>query len=151
MTRPGRRTESGAIARYAFLGLAIAATGLVLLLVVLGNTRTGRWLFGLVAITGGSMIALGQLYEIHEGTVLHVRRSPDGKPQWYGSIQVEYDDEDGQPRRATAKVPGNWKAYEEIRDGDTVRVLVCRSDPRIVKVNGLPWVGRGKCQRATSQ
>lgn len=136
------------------VGLGLLTTGAVLLVGVawlafdtIVQSELGRWVFGLLFVVGGSMVALGAQYQPSSGTVVSVKRTADdGSRLIFAPIEVRYRDGLGTEHQVKTLVSADSTPFQTLHPGDPVKLLVCRTDPEIVRISGQPWLGRKKCE-----
>ena len=110
------------------------------------GSETLKWGLGLLFVVGGSIVAAGHLYRPADGTVVSIQRvSRDGQPLLLAPVEVTFADEDGGEARATSWVSNQYGDFHTLGPGDEVKLLVCRSNPDVVKINGMPLL-RGTCE-----
>jgi len=109
------------------------------------RTELGQWTAALVLITGGTIVAADRMYEVRQREVISVERT--AKPDAFISarVQLAYVDERGERRTAMKQVVHRPRALESLNPRESVRIMVCRSDPSIVKIPSLPTFEPRKC------
>lgn len=115
------------------------------------QTELGKWALGLVFVVGGSMVAMGQLYDVQTATVTSIERAAKADAFITAKVNVAYVDSSGASRSASKSIAHRPKALENLDEGDQVQVLICRSDPSIVKIPSLPSLDTKKCERPSAE
>lgn len=110
------------------------------------QTELGKWTSGLLFVVGGSMVAMAQLYDVQTGTVTSIERAAKADAFISAQVKVAYVDSSGASRSAGKSIVHRPKALETLEKGDQLQILICRSDPSIIKIPSLPSIDSRKCE-----
>lgn len=112
----------------------------------LTQTELGRWALGLVLVVGGTMAATGRTYETGTGTVTSIARTGARDSFISATVEVAYVDASGTSGSTRKQIVHHPPALETLKEGDEVKILICRSDPSIVKIPSLPSLELKRCE-----